>query len=297
MTVLNELSNAMAAAVENVGASLVRVEGRKRMSATGVVWNSDGVIVTASHVVTRDEELHIGLPNGETVSATLVGRDPTTDVAVLRSNAKNLSVPNWTGGDSLKVGHLVLALGRPGQNALATLGVVSSIAEEWHTPAGGKIDYYLQTDVTMYPGFSGGPLVGVGGEIYGINSSTLLRGVSVTIPTTTIAPIVDALLKHGKLRRGYLGVGSQPVRLPAALEQQLGQETGLLLVAVEPNSPAEKGGLMLGDVIVALDGHPVRVPDELLAGLTGDKVGKDAKIKLVRGGQILEVTVTVGERQ
>lgn len=297
MTVLNELSNAMAAAVENVGPSLVRVEGRKRMSATGVVWNSDGVIVTASHVVTRDEELHIGLPNGETVSATLVGRDPTTDVAVLRSNAKNLSVPNWTGGDSLKVGHLVLALGRPGQNVLATLGVISSIAEEWHTPAGGKIDYYLQTDVTMYPGFSGGPLVGVGGEIYGINSSTLLRGVSVTIPTTTIAPIVDTLLKHGKLRRGYLGVGSQPVRLPATLEQQLGQETGLLLVAVEPNSPAEKGGLMLGDVIVALDGHPVRVPDELLAGLTGDKVGKDAKIKLVRGGQILEATVTVGERQ
>ncbi len=297
MTVLNELSNAMAAAVENVGASLVRVEGRKRMSATGVVWNSDGVIVTASHVVTRDEELHIGLPNGETVSASLVGRDPTTDVAVLRSNAKNLSVPNWAGGDGLKVGHLVLALGRPGQNVLATLGVVSSIAEEWHTPAGGKIDYYLQTDVTMYPGFSGGPLVGVGGEIYGINSSTLLRGVSVTIPTTTIAPIVEALLKHGKLRRGYLGVGSQPVRLPAALEQQLGQETGLLLVAVEPDSPAEKGGLMLGDVIVALDGHPVRVPDELLAGLTGDKVGKDAKIKLVRGGQIHEVNVTVGERQ
>ncbi len=297
MTVLNELSNAMAAAVENVGVSLVRVEGRKRMSATGVVWNSDGVIVTASHVVTRDEELHIGLPNGETVSASLVGRDPTTDVAVLRSNAKNLSVPNWAGGDGLKVGHLVLALGRPGQNVLATLGVVSSIAEEWHTPAGGKIDYYLQTDVTMYPGFSGGPLVGVGGEIYGINSSTLLRGVSVTIPTTTIAPIVDALLKHGKLRRGYLGVGSQPVRLPAALEQQLGQETGLLLVAVEPDSPAEKGGLMLGDVIVALDGHPVRVPDELLAGLTGDKVGKDAKIKLVRGGQIHEVNITVGERQ
>ena len=297
MTVLNELSNAMAAAVENVGVSLVRVEGRKRMSATGVVWNSDGVIVTASHVVTRDEELHIGLPNGETVSASLVGRDPTTDVAVLRSNAKNLSVPNWAGGDGLKVGHLVLALGRPGQNVLATLGVVSSISEEWHTPAGGKIDYYLQTDVTMYPGFSGGPLVGVGGEIYGINSSTLLRGVSVTIPTTTIAPIVDALLKHGKLRRGYLGVGSQPVRLPAALEQQLGQETGLLLVAVEPDSPAEKGGLMLGDVIVALDGHPVRVPDELLAGLTGDKVGKDAKIKLVRGGQIHEVNITVGERQ
>ncbi|KAB2862624.1 MAG: signal protein PDZ, partial [Anaerolineae bacterium] len=135
MTVLNELSNAMAAAVENVGASLVRVEGRKRMSATGVVWNSDGVIVTASHVVTRDEELHIGLPNGETVAATLVGRDPTTDVAVLRTAAKHLSVPHWADGDGLKVGHLVLALGRPGQNVLATLGVVSSIAEEWHTPA------------------------------------------------------------------------------------------------------------------------------------------------------------------
>lgn len=297
MTVLNELSNAMAAAVESVGASLVRVEGRKRMSATGVVWNSDGVIVTASHVVTRDEELHIGLPNGETVAASLVGRDPTTDVAVLRTDAKNLSVPHWADGDSLKVGHLVLALGRPGQNVLATLGVVSSIAEEWRTPAGGKIDYYLQTDVTMYPGFSGGPLVGVGSEIYGINSSTLLRGVSVTIPSTTIGPIVDALLKHGKLRRGYLGVGSQPVRLPAALEQQLGQETGLLLVAVEPNSPAEKGGLMLGDIIVALDGQPVRVPDELLAGLTGDKVGKDTKIKLVRGGQLHELTITVGERQ
>jgi S1-C subfamily serine protease len=297
MTVLNELSDAMAAAVEAAGASIVRVEGRKRMSATGMVWNSDGVIVTASHVVTRDEDVHIGLPNGETVSASLVGRDPTTDVAVLRADAKGLSVPNWAGGDSLKVGHLVLALGRPGQNVLATLGVVSSLGEEWRTPAGGKLDYYLQTDVTMYPGFSGGPLVGVGGEIYGLNSSTILRGVSITIPTNTIAPIVDTLLKHGKVRRGYLGVGSQPVRLPATLEQQLGQETGLLLVAVEPNSPAEKGGLLIGDILVALDGEPVRVPDELLAGLTGDKVGGQVKLKLVRGGQLQEATVTVGERQ
>jgi S1-C subfamily serine protease len=297
MTVLNELSDAMAAAVEAAGASIVRVEGRKRMSATGMVWNSDGVIVTASHVVTRDEDVRIGLPNGETVSASLVGRDPTTDVAVLRADAKGLSVPNWSGGDGLKVGHLVLALGRPGQNVLATLGVVSSLGEEWRTPAGGKLDYYLQTDVTMYPGFSGGPLVGVGGEIYGLNSSTILRGVSITIPTNTIAPIVDTLLKHGKVRRGYLGVGSQPVRLPATLEQQLGQETGLLLVAVEPNSPAEKGGLLIGDILVALDGEPVRVPDELLAGLTGDKVGGQVKLKLVRGGQLQEATVTVGERQ
>lgn len=297
MTVLNELSDAMAAAVEAAGASIVRVEGRKRMSATGMVWNSDGVIVTASHVVTRDEDVRIGLPNGETVTASLVGRDPTTDVAVLRADAKGLSVPNWAGGDGLKVGHLVLALGRPGQNVLATLGVVSSLGEEWRTPAGGKMDYYLQTDVTMYPGFSGGPLVGVSGEVYGLNSSTILRGVSITIPTNTIAPIVDTLLKHGKVRRGYLGVGSQPVRLPAALEQQLGQETGLLLVAVEPDSPAEKGGLLIGDILVALDDEPVRVPDELLAGLTGDKVGGQVKLKLVRGGQLQETTVTVGERQ
>lgn len=293
---LQNLSNAMADAVEAAGKSIVRVEGRRRMPASGIVWSADGVIVTAHHVVEHDE-VTIGLPNGEEVSATLAGRDPTTDLAVLKTAAKGLSAPKWADPAGLKVGHLVMAVGRPGKNVQATLGVISALGDVWRTPAGGEIDRYLQTDVVMYPGFSGGPLVGAGGELAGLNTSALLRGVSVSIPYPTISRIAEALLKHGRVRRGYLGVGAQPVRLPGGLRDTLGQETGLLIASVETDSPAEKGGLMMGDTIVALDGQPVRHLDDLLALLSGDRIGKATPVKIVRGGEVKEIKATIGEKE
>lgn len=296
--VLQNLSRALGETVENVGASVVQVDARRRLPASGIVWSADGLIVTAHHVVRRDDKINVGLPNGDSVTAALVGRDPTTDVALLRAEAKDLAPPVWAefDKDKVKVGHLVLALGRPGQTVQATLGIVSALGASWRTPAGGLLDHYLQTDVVMYPGFSGGPLVGASGQVLGLNTSALLRGVSLATPAATLHRIVETLLAHGKVRRGYLGVSTQAVRLPEALGKQLNQETGLLLVAVEQGSPAEKGGLLLGDTIVALDGVTVRHHDDLLALLSSDRVGAAMPVKIIRGGQVQDVSVTIGER-
>ncbi len=294
--VLQNLSNDLAATVETASRSIVRVEGRRRMAASGIVLAEDGLIVTAHHVVERDENIRIGLPNGEKVTATLVGRDPTTDIAVLRVESGGLTPANWL-TDGAKVGHLVLAIGRPDDDVQATLGIVSAVGEAWRTSAGGTIDSYLQTDVVMYPGFSGGALVSAGGQILGMNSSALARGVSLTLPAATIQRVAQTLQQHGRVRRGFLGVSAQPVRLPANIAETVEQDSGLLVAGVESNSPAEQGGLLLGDTLIALDGQPVRHMDDLLAALSGDRVGKAVTARIVRGGQTQDLNLTIGERQ
>lgn len=296
MSALSDLSQALAATVESAGAGVVRVEARPRFPASGIVWSADGVILTSHHVVEEEENISIGLADGRSVSAKLVGRDPTTDIAILRAQTSGLTPRAWADTNALKVGHLVLALGRPGKTVMTTLGVVSAYGESWRTSAGGKIDRYLQTDVVMYPGFSGGPLVDASGQFIGLNSSALMRGVSMTIPAPTLKSIVETLLTKGRIRRGYLGVGAQPVRLPEGLAKQLNQETGLLVVSVEPGGPADKAGLLLGDVIVGVAGDPIRHLDDLLAALGGDRVGTTVPVKTVRGGQVQEIKATVGER-
>jgi S1-C subfamily serine protease len=296
--VLRDLSDALATTVETAGAGVVRVEARQRLAASGIVWSADGVVVTAHHVVEQEENITLGLPGGSSLAASLVGRDPTTDLAVLRAEggqAAGLAAATWAGAETVRVGHLVLGLGRPGRSVQATLGIVSALGESWRTPAGGRVEPYLQTDLVMYPGFSGGPLVDSAGRVLGVNTSALLRGVSLAVPTPTVRQVVETLLAHGRVRRGYLGVGAQAVRLPEALAQQLGQETALLLMSVEPDSPAAHGGLMLGDTIVAFDGQPVRHMDDLLALLSGDRVGASTPVRLVRGGQVQDLTVIVGE--
>lgn len=329
---LKGLSDALVAAVDSTNPSIVRVEARRRLPASGIVWSggdSQSLIVTANHVVEYEENIQIGLHNGETVSATLVGRDPGSDIAVLRT-ASTLS-PASVNDEPLKVGHLVLAMGRPARNVQVTLGVVSAIgenAEEYRFPGrgrrpegrgegererggrhgrrwggmgwmnmpfGARMEGAIQTDVTMYPGFSGGPLVDADGKVRGMNSSAL-RGVSVTVPVSRLRKAAEALVKHGKVRQGYLGIGAQPVRLPDALATELGQESGLLLVSVEPNSPAEKAKLFIGDIVVALDGISVRHLEELVGLLSGDRVGTEVSVVLVRGGQVQEAKVMIGER-
>ncbi len=296
--ILTNLSNDLAATVEAAAPSIVRVEGRRRLPASGIIWAAEGVVVTAHHVLRQDENIGLGLPDGSTVPASLVGRDPATDLAVVRAEGTELIPPTWAEPDDLKVGHLVLAMGRPGHTVQATLGIISALSQNgWRTPVGGQLDRYLQTDVVMYPGFSGGPLVNAAGQVVGLNSSALVRGVSLTVPAPTVRRVVETLLAHGRVRRGYLGVSTQPVRLPAAMAGQLGQETGLLLVAVEPDSPADKGGLLLGDTIVAFAGSPVRHHDDLLAQLSPDRVGSTLTARIIRGGQLEEISLAVGERE
>ena len=290
--VLPDLSDALADAVTSASDGLVRVEGRDRLPATGIVWDAEGLIVTSHHVLERDENIKVGFQDGESVAAELVGRDPSTDLALLRTSKRGASVPNWADPESLRVGHLVLALGRPGTNVRATMGIVSALGKAWRTPAGGPVDRYLQTDTVMYPGFSGGPLVDAQGRFVGLNSSALVRGVSITVPEPTLSRVVHDLQEHGSVRRAYLGVGAQPTRLPEALAKEVGQETGLLLVSVEQGSAAEEGGLFLGDTLVTLGQSPVRHMDDLFNSLDGERIGKPLAVRIIRGGQLVDLTVS-----
>ncbi len=294
MAILSSLSSDLAAIVASAGQSVVRIEGRRRFPASGIVWSADGLIVTAHHVLTQDENIRVGLPDGKSVEATLVGRDPTTDLALLSDKAKS-KTSTWVDPDNLRVGHLVLALGRPGRTVQAALGIVSAQGESWRTPAGGSIDHYLQADASGYPGFSGGPLVTMEGSVVGVNTSGLLRGTTVTIPTPTVRQTVEELLARGRIARGYLGIGMQAARLPSNLAKQLEQETGLLVISVDPDSPAEQAGLVLGDTIVAIGGKPVRHSDHLLALLGRDQIGVTVDVRIVRAGQLQELTATIGE--
>jgi S1-C subfamily serine protease len=293
---LSSVSEALAATVAAAETGVVRVEGRRRLGASGIVWSTDGVIVTSSHAVERDADLHVGLPDGKTVPARLIGRDNAVDLAVLRAEANGLPPAAWAEPDEQAVGGLVLALGRPGDKILATLGIVSALDEAWTTPAGGAIDHYLQTDAAMYPGFSGGPLVDAEARVLGLNSSALVSGLSLSVPAPTVRRVVEALLAGKAVRRGYLGITAQPVPLPQALAERLGQESGLLLTHVERKSPAEKSQLIQGDMLVTLNGQPVRSLIELQAVLGGDHTGARVPAKLVRAGAVRELAVTIGER-
>lgn len=300
-TALTQFSDQLAALVAQAGAGVVRVEGRRRMPASGIVWSADGHILTAHHVLHQDENIQVGLAPagagaGETVAATLVGRDPATDLAVLKVEASGLVPFVEVDKEKRGVGQLALALGRPGQSVQATLGIISALGGEWRTPHGGQIERYLQTDVVMYPGFSGGPLVSAGGQLIGLNSSALLPGHSVAVPVPTLARVVEALLTHGRMRRGYLGVSTQRVRLPEGLAGSLGQKRGLLIVSVEAGSSAEQAGLTLGDTLITFNGKAVQKHEDLLAQLVGDVVGQSVPVRIVRGGQVQEMEVVVGER-
>jgi S1-C subfamily serine protease len=226
-----------------------------------------------------------------------VGRDPSTDVAVLKANASDLGQVAWADDHSARVGHLVLALGRPASGVAATLGVVSAMSGPWRTPAGGRLKSYLQTDVVMYPGFSGGPLVDSTGGVLGINTSALVRGVALTVTRTSLKGIVETLLSHGRIRRGFLGIGTQPVALPDRFRELTGQDSGLLVSSVQPEGPADKAGFLLGDTLVQVDGTSVSVPDDLMSLLSGDLIGRSTGARVVRGGELVQLEVTVGERK
>jgi S1-C subfamily serine protease len=295
LKVLEQMSDALTSLVQTVQQSVVRVEARRRLPATGIVWAADGVLVTAHHVIEQEDSIKVGLPDGRTVDATLIGRDPTTDVAALRVQATGLTLTPWH-ESSPRVGALVVALGRPFRSVQVALGIISAHGGAWRTSAGGQVDQYVQPDIEMYPGFSGGPLVDVAGQIVGLNTTALLRSATLTIPVPTIRRVVDMLLAHGRVRRGYLGVHTQPVRLPTAVAEQLGQETGLLISTVEPASPAEQGGLLLGDTVVKLDGVTLRHHDDLLALLGPERIGTTVAMHVLRSGQVQELRLTLGER-
>lgn len=294
---LGALSDAMVAAVDRAGASTITVDARRRFPASGVAY-SENLVLTADHVVEHDEDIQIGLPDGTRLAARVAGRDSGSDLALLRLDASSL-VKSEPVTQPARVGQLALALGRPsGEGIQASLGVVSAVGGPLRTGRGGLLESYLRTDTIPYPGFSGGPLVDVKGRILGINTSGLTRGGALTIPAGLSWEIAATLAEHGSVRRGFLGIRSQPVEIAPAQRKALGREqsTGLLLVGVEEDSPAGKGGLLVGDILVGMGGKLVSDPDELLTMLVGKIVGQSTDVEILRGGQPQKIKVRVGER-
>jgi S1-C subfamily serine protease len=291
------LSDDLAAAVDTVGRSVVAIHARRRIPASGLIWQP-GVIVAAHHTIQRDDDISVTLHDGTTATATLAGRDPSTDLAVLRLPETGTGPAATAAEGAPRVGQLVLALGRPGTSVTASLGIVSAVGGEWRTWQGGTIDRFIRLDLSVYDGFSGGPLVDAGGRVVGINTSGLARATALTVPASTVARVAGQLLTRGHVARGWLGIATQPVRLPAALQRSLGTEAdgGLVVVNVEPDSPADRGGLLIGDILLALDDQPVRDPGDVLAALGGDRIGKVVTLRVARGGRAEQVAVTVGER-
>lgn len=294
MNALLSLSNELAGAVERVAGTVVAVHARPRLPSTGVHWRP-GIIVTADHTVRSDEDITIARPDGRTVAASLIGRDPGTDLAVLRIQDTDLPAADLGDPGSLKVGHSVLAVG---YGPRASWGIVSALGGRWHTWRGGEIDQLLRLDLTLYPGFSGGPLVDVQGRVVGINTSGLSRQLELAIPVSTVARIAAELIDKGRVSRGFLGVGLQPVRLPESLRRTLtaAPEVGLIVVSVHPDGPAAKSGLLLGDVLVTLDDTPVGAPEDVQAVVGARPVGSTVTATILRAGAPAEMRITVGER-
>ncbi|NUQ86772.1 MAG: trypsin-like peptidase domain-containing protein [Anaerolineales bacterium] len=294
---LSDFSNALTAAVEKGGAYTVLVDARKRFPASGVAYAED-LVLTADHAVTREDDIRVGLADGKTLEATLAGRDPGSDLALIRLDQKALT-PAQT-SDSVKVGQLVMALGRPsGAGVQASWGIVTAIGGPARTHQGGLLDEYIQTETTNYPGFSGGALINAEGETLGINTSGLTHGSLLTIPVKVAWRIADSLAKHGSVKRGYLGIRTQPVEIPEVARQSLRREqiSGLLVVWLEENGPAQKGGLFIGDTIVAVGGQSVSDADDLFAALHDETIGKPVAVEVLRGGKPETVNVIAGERK
>lgn len=287
---ISDLSNQLADAVDTASKALVTVKGRARQAASGVV-HSTGFVLTANHVLERDDELTIEDPAGKSMAAQLVGRDAASDLAVLKVAGLDLPPATPASGPA-RVGQLALAVGRPSSHGpMASIGIVSFVGGPLRTGRGFSLEQYIRTDATPYPGFSGGPLTDATGAVLGI-TTTAFGGVPLAIPHDIAWRVAKALSEHGTPKRGFLGISSQPVRLPTGSTY----ESGLLVVNVEENSPSHKGGLLLGDVLVALDGQPAGETDELMRLLTSERVGKAVPVEVIRGGKLEMVQVTIGER-
>jgi S1-C subfamily serine protease len=293
---LASLSAELSGVVATLGPSVVRVEGRRRAASSGVVWSEDGVVVASHHAVDFDENVPMGLADGRGATAKVVGRDPGTDLAVLRVEASGLVPARWTAAGP-RVGELVVSLSRPGRSARARLGIVSAAGGEWRAPSGERLESYLETDVALHPGFSGGLLASVSGEALGVNTAGLLRGVSLAVPEAAVKRVVEALLSRGRVVRGWLGIGTQPVALPADLRSRLGQPAGLIVLSVQPDGPAARAGLLLGDVLLRAGEEKITSPAALLPCLDADRVGQVLALSVLRAGEERSLTATVAERE
>jgi S1-C subfamily serine protease len=286
---LLELSNHLAHAVELGEPAVVAVHGRPHVPSSGILWRA-GVVVTSDHTLQRDEDITVTLAGGGNVPATLAGRDGGTDLAVLRLTGAPDYAAKTVSDASIKTGTLVLALGRRGKDGVsASFGVIGAVGGAWRTWRGGQVDRFIRPDVNIYPGFSGGALVDVEGRVIGLNTSGLTRGSGVTVPASTVSRVVEELLSRGHVRRGFIGVGLHPVQLPDGAR-------GLIVLSLEPGAPAIQAGVMVGDVLLTLDGEAVIDTDAVQSKLGAERIGKTVVAEIVRGGARVSIGVVPAER-
>jgi S1-C subfamily serine protease len=293
---LHAFSESLADVVARIAPSIVAVHARRRIPASGVVWRP-GYVVMSDHTLRRDRDITVTLEDGRSVAATIVGRDASTDLALLKLADDTVPAATHVGGASLvRAGQIVLAIGRPGAKVTATLGTIHTVGAEWRTWQGGQLSELVRADIEIHDGFSGSALVDTQGHIIGINSSILTRGAPATIPVVTVNRVVDQLMAGGHIPRGWLGVGTQPIRIPERVrtEASLAQEVGLLVVNVASDSPAERAGMFVGDTLLSLAGTATREAEDVLAILGPDTVGKTLTARLVRAGAVIELPVTIG---
>ena len=296
------LSEGLADAVEKGGASTVLVNARPRFPASGTCYAAD-LILTANHAVEKDREITIVLPNGSEVNARLVGRDPGSDLALLKL-PDPVGLPAEKAPVDGRIGQFVLALGRPTPQTLeATFGVVSTQGGPIQTGSSTLLESFLRTDAIPYPGFSGGPLIDISGRVLGINSSGFGSGASFTIPVSLAWCTADAILRYGSIRRGYLGVQTQSVEISSTLNALIQnrfnrtQQHGLMFVSGEKGSPAAEEGLLVGDILIGIDRIAIEDHDGLLAQLGVNSAGKVLSFNILRGGELRTLPVKIGERK
>lgn len=283
---LAALSNALAAVVERAGRTALAVHARPQFASSGAFWKP-GIVVTAEHTIRREEDITVTLPDGSNTAATLVGSDAGTDIAVLKVDAEGVALP--TAG-APQPGNLALAIGRSADSGVnATMGSISAVSGAWRTWRGGRLDHYIRLDLTLYPGSSGGVVVDVGGNAIGIATSALSRIAGLAIPAANITRVVDEILARGQVSRGYLGVGLQPIELPD-------HHKGLIVLSLGSDGPAAKAGVLLGDILVSLDGVAVAEPEDLQNVVEARAVGQTVEAAVVRGGVVRSIAISIGER-
>jgi S1-C subfamily serine protease len=301
---LDAYSRTVAGVAESVGPAVVRVEslGKGRSgSGSGVIISSDGFVLTNSHVVQGATTVRLTTSEQQIFEARVIGDDPHTDLALLHAHAPaKLPFASLGNSKTLKPGHLVVAIGNPlGFESTVTAGVVSALGRSLRAQSGRLIDDVIQTDAALNPGNSGGPLVNSRGEVVGINTAVIMgaQGICFAVASNTASFVLSELVRHGRVRRAFVGVAAQTISIPRRLQLAAGTgASGAMINAIEPSSPADKAGLLARDILVALDGQPIEGVDELLRRLNGDQIGRLVTVSLLRGGRRIDIALTPTER-
>lgn len=290
---LVKLNEDIRSLVEKAGDSVVEVRARRGAPSSGVTWPGEGLLITALHTVEEDEGIEIRTARGESFPAEIAGRDPSTGIALLRAKNTNFSIAPWGDTARLEPGEVLVLVAASGSGRRVSLATASVVSGEWTTDQGGRIHRYLEVDTRLFPGFSGSLLLSAEGRAIALNTAGLRRRTPLAIPIESLRLVVERLLKHGDVRRGFLGITTYPIRLPDSVKSQ---RTGLLVLSVQEGSPAEKAGLYLGDVLLAIDGRSVDSPAALLSLLGEDQIGKALEARILRTGKEEPVSVVVGSR-